>query len=77
MGAILETAWLCLDGHKAIKTGMPDSIADQAFYCTVSGRAFEVWVHLRPLTRHNSTPVGLKYDLPSNCNSVSVCVCSL
>lgn len=45
---------------------MPDSIADQAFYGTVFGRVFEVWVHLHPPTHHNSSPVGLKSDLPLN-----------
>lgn len=53
---------------------MPDRVADQAFYCTVSGRVFEVWVHLRALTRHNSASVGLKSDLPSNYNYLCVSI---
>lgn len=54
---------------------MPDSIADQAFYGTVSGRVFEVWVHLRPFNgRHNSTAAGLKSDLPFDVQAfVSFC----
>lgn len=60
MGVIVETAWLRLDGHKAIQTGMPDSVE---VYDAVSGRVFEVWLHLGP--PYSSSPGLVRFSLSS------------